>query len=52
MAVDVLRCGLCGGQRLIAQITRPHVVEPMLASLGLPTTAPLVHPARGRPELF
>ncbi len=52
-AVDVLRCGLCGGRRrLIAQITQPSVVTAMLTSLGLPTEAPLVHPARGPPELF
>ena len=52
-AVDVLRCGLCGGRReLIAQITQPGVVTAILAALGLPTEAPRVHPARGPPELF
>ena len=52
-AVDVLRCGLCGGRRrLIAQITQPSVVTAMLTSLGLPTEAPLLHPARGPPDLF
>ena len=51
-SVDVLRCELCGGRRrLIAQITQPHVVESMLKSLGLPSEAPLVPPARGPPEL-
>lgn len=29
---------------------RPHVVESMLKSLGLPSEAPLVHPARGSPS--
>jgi hypothetical protein len=51
-AVDVLRCGRCGGRReLIAQITQPGVVTAMLTSLGLPSDAPTVHPARGPPEL-
>jgi len=51
--LDVLRCGLCGGQReLIAQITQPGVLTAILAALGLPTEAPRVHPARGPPELF
>jgi len=49
----VLHCGLCGERReLIAQITRPGVVMPILSSLGLPTEAPRVRPARGPPELF
>jgi len=52
-AVDVLRCGLCGGRReLIAQITQPGVVMAILSVLGLPTGAPRAHPARGPPELF
>ena len=52
-AVDVLRCGLCGGRReLIAQITQPEVVGAILSALGLPSEAPVVHPARGPPELF
>ena len=52
-ALDVLRCALCGGRReLIAQITNPDVVRAILQSLGLPTTVPVLHPARAPPELF
>jgi len=40
-----------GRRRLIAQIVQPNVVAAMLTSHGLPTEAPLRHPARGRPEL-
>ena len=53
LAVDVMRCHRCGGRRkLIAQITQPLVVTAILSALGLPTKAPLVHPARAPPELF
>jgi len=50
--VDVLRCG-CGGRRkIIAAITQAEVIVAILAALGLPTEAPVVHPARGPPGLF
>jgi len=51
-AVDVLRCG-CGGRRkILAAITQTEVIVAILAALGLPTEAPVVHPARGPPGLF
>jgi len=55
-AVDVLRCG-CGGRRkILAAITQGEVIVAILASLGLPTEAPVVHHAmewaRGPPGLF
>jgi hypothetical protein len=52
-AVDVLRCHLCGGRReVLALITQGAVVRAILECLGMSTDAPLVHPARGPPELF
>jgi hypothetical protein len=52
-AIDVLRCGRCGGRRkLVAQITWSGVVVAMLLALGLPIEAPVVHSTRGPPELF
>jgi len=51
-AVDVLRCA-CGGRRkILAAITQAEVIVAILAALGLPTEAPVVHPARGPPGLF
>ena len=50
-AVDVLRCPRCGGRRaVLAAIHEGQVVRAILASLGLPTAAPVVHTARGPPE--
>lgn len=51
-AVDVLACQRCGGRRLIALITRAHVVTAILRCLGLPSEPPRLHPARGPPGLF
>ena len=52
-AVDVLRCGVCGGRRrLIAPIMRPSAVRGILDALGLPSDAPGVQPARAPPVLF
>jgi hypothetical protein len=51
-AVDVLRCG-CGGRReVLALITKGSAVRAILECLGLPVDTPLIHPARGPPELF
>ena len=50
--IDVLLCPWCGGKRnLIALITDGAVVRRILEHLGLPTTAPLLAPARSPPEL-
>jgi hypothetical protein len=44
---DVLECSRCGGRReLIAVITQPDVIVAFLSSLGLPTRAPPMAPAR------
>ena len=52
-AVDVLSCHRCGGRReVLALITKGSVVCAILECLGLPTEGPVVHPARGPPELF
>ena len=52
-AVDVLRCHSCGGRReVLALITEGSVVRAILECLGLPADAPVIHPARGPPELF
>ena len=55
--VDVLQCPGCGGRReLIAVITQPDVIVRFLESLGLPTRAPPLAPAReldpGEASLF
>jgi len=51
--LDVLRCPSCGGRRrILAAITEARVVRAILASLGLPTEAEALPPARGPPELF
>jgi hypothetical protein len=50
--IDVLTCPFCGGKRrLIALITDGKVVRAILVHLGLPTTAPVLAPARSLPEL-
>ena len=47
---DVLQCPECDGRmRLIAHIEEPALVVRILRHLGLPTSAPRVHPARGPP---
>ena len=50
--IDVLTCPWCGGKRkLIALLTDGKVVRRILEHLGLPTTAPVLAPARSPPEL-
>ena len=52
-ALEVLRCPSCGGRRkILAAITEAKVVRAILASLGLPTEAPVVPAARGPPGMF
>jgi len=47
-AVDVLRCGLCGGRReLIAQIIQPGVVTAILAALGVADRGAACAPGAG-----
>ncbi len=49
-AIDVLECRRCGGRlRVIACITDPDVASAILTSLDLPTTAPILAPARAPP---
>jgi len=54
--MDALRCGFGGRRKIIAAITQAEVIVAILASLGLPTEAPVVHTrmdwARGPPGLF
>ena len=51
-AVDVLTCPHCGGaRRLIAMITDGLVVRRILDHLELPSSPPLIAPARAPPEL-
>ena len=46
-----LLCPRCGTEmRLVAFLTEPPSVEPILAHLGLPTEPPQVAPARGPPH--
>jgi len=46
-ALDVLECPRCGGRRkLIAVITDPVVIVAFLDSLGVPSRAPPMAPAR------
>ena len=48
--VDVLRCPACEGRmQVIAHIDEPAVVARILRHLGLPTSPPMVHPARAPP---
>ena len=52
-SVDALHCHRCGGRReVLALISEGAVVRAILKCLGLPTAVPVVHPARGPPELF
>jgi hypothetical protein len=41
-----------GRREVLALVTEVAVVRAILECLGLPTEAPLVHPARAPPELF
>jgi hypothetical protein len=48
-----LRCHLCCGRReVLALITQGTVVRAILECLRLPAPAPMIHPARGTPQLF
>ncbi len=50
--VDVLRCAACGSRlRVLGELTEPPLVAVVLESLGLPTDAPRVAPARDPTEL-
>ena len=53
-AVDVLRCGRCGGRlRLLAAITEKATAKKILAHLGLPTEPIVARPrARDPAELW
>jgi hypothetical protein len=52
-AIDVLRCQRCEGRlRLLAAVMNPKAVRAILASLGLPTDAPELRPARAPPQQF
>jgi hypothetical protein len=52
-AVDGLRCHRCHGRReVLAFLTDGAVVRAIVECLGFPADAPVVHPARGPPELF
>ncbi len=49
--IDVLRCPHCGGRlKLLAAVMSPPAIRAILASLGLPTEAPELCPARAPPE--
>jgi hypothetical protein len=51
-AVDVLRCGNCGGRRqVIALITEAEPIHRILTHLGLAAQPPPIAPARPLPEL-
>jgi hypothetical protein len=48
--IDVTTCPKCNGQiRIIAAIEEPKVIKKILDHMGLPSTAPRMHPARGPP---
>ena len=50
-AVDVLRCGNCGGRRqVIALIPSPDPIQRILTHLGLAAQPPPIAPARPLPE--
>jgi hypothetical protein len=50
-AVDVLKCGDCGGpMRILAAIHDPNAVRAILESMGLPSRAPPNRPARPEPQ--
>jgi Putative transposase len=49
--LDVLECPRCGGRlKLLAAVMSPSAVRAILASMGLPTEAPELRPARAPPE--
>ena len=50
--IDVLQCPRClaGPMRILAAIHPPTTTEAILTSLGLPTRAPPITPARPVPE--
>ena len=48
--IDVEKCPHCQGKvRIIAAIEEPPVIRKILEHLGLPTSPPRFHPARGPP---
>jgi hypothetical protein len=48
--IDVSICPKCSGQiKIIAAIEDPKVIKKILDHLGMPSTAPKIHPARGPP---
>jgi hypothetical protein len=51
-SIDVLQCPRClaGPMRILAAIHPPHTTVAILKSLGLPTRAPPITPARPAPE--
>ena len=49
--IEVLTCPHCQGpRRLLAPVFDPEGIERILASLGLPTEAPVIAPARPPPQ--
>jgi hypothetical protein len=49
--IDVLACSKCQGNiKIIAAIEDPNVIKKILTHMGLPSTAPRLHPARGPPH--
>jgi hypothetical protein len=51
--IDVLECPRCGGRpKLLAAVMSPAAVRAILASMGLPTEAPELRPARAPPEQY
>lgn len=49
---DVLECARCHGRMtIVAALTAPLAIERVLLHLGLPITAPQLHPARPPPQL-
>jgi hypothetical protein len=50
-AIDVLICAHCeGSRRLLAVITAPRSIEPVLRAMGLSADAPMLFPARPPPD--
>jgi hypothetical protein len=48
---DPLQCGRCGGRmKIIAFVVQASQIRQILAHVGLPTEAPMTHPARGPPQ--
>ena len=49
-AIDVDKCSGCGGRlKLVRFVTRPETIQKILGSLGEPTDAPGLSPARDPP---